>query len=122
MSAASPLVSVVVPTWNGQPFLREALGSVARQSYRHFELIVVDDGSTDESPWIAAELAGVRPEWLVAPVPGLLPGTLVVWRRAFETVGPFSRGEPIASDSDWLMRAVRRATLRASGRPTGTSE
>ena len=42
-----PLVSIVVPTYNCAAFIGEALDSVYRQSHDHWEVIVVDDGSTD---------------------------------------------------------------------------
>ena len=42
-----PLVSVILAVYNGEMFLDQALGSVLHQSYRNFELIIVDDGSTD---------------------------------------------------------------------------
>lgn len=42
-------VSVIVPNYNYAPYLRERLSSIAGQSYPVFELIVLDDGSTDES-------------------------------------------------------------------------
>jgi glycosyltransferase involved in cell wall biosynthesis len=48
-----PLVSVIVPCYNGAAFLEEALKSAMSQSYPHVEVIVVDDGSTDNSPEIA---------------------------------------------------------------------
>ncbi len=42
-----PFFSVIIPTYNRLPYLLEALESVARQSFRDYEVIVVDDGSTD---------------------------------------------------------------------------
>ena len=47
-----PGISVVMPVYNGGAFLREAINSVLRQSYNDFELIVIDDGSDDETPEI----------------------------------------------------------------------
>jgi len=55
-----PLVSVVIPVYNAEPFLREALDSVLAQDYEPFEVIVVDDGSTDGSGTIARSYPEVR--------------------------------------------------------------
>jgi glycosyltransferase involved in cell wall biosynthesis len=52
-----PFVSVVVTTFNQAPYIRPALESVFRQSYERHEVIVIDDGSTDDTPRILAPLA-----------------------------------------------------------------
>jgi glycosyltransferase involved in cell wall biosynthesis len=54
------LVSVVIPVFNGERFLGEAIRSVLAQDYRPLELIVVDDGSTDGSASLAESFAGVQ--------------------------------------------------------------
>lgn len=51
------LVSVVLPVYNGERYIREAMDSVLAQTYRSWELIVVDDGSTDQSLAISKEYA-----------------------------------------------------------------
>ena len=53
--------SVLVPVYNVAPFLRECLDSVLGQSYPNFELLLVDDGSTDESGAICDEYASRDP-------------------------------------------------------------
>jgi GT2 family glycosyltransferase len=45
----APLISVVIPNYNGARFLEACLGSLARQTYRHAQIVVVDNGSTDDS-------------------------------------------------------------------------
>jgi glycosyltransferase involved in cell wall biosynthesis len=51
----SPLVSVIIPTYNRARFLPTALASVASQEYRPIEVIVIDDGSKDNTPEVIAE-------------------------------------------------------------------
>lgn len=51
---ADPRVSVTIPTFNGMPYLAEAIDSIGRQTYPHIELVVVDGGSTDGTlDWLA---------------------------------------------------------------------
>ncbi len=48
------LISVIIPCYNHAHFLGEAIESVLRQTYLHFEIIVIDDGSTDNSSKVAS--------------------------------------------------------------------
>jgi glycosyltransferase involved in cell wall biosynthesis len=52
----NPLVSVVIPVFNGERFLREAVQSVLDQQYAPLEIIIVDDGSTDGTATVARSL------------------------------------------------------------------
>lgn len=59
-AGSRPLVSVVVPVYNGEAFLTQAIHSVLSQTYAPIEVLAVDDGSTDHSPAILAGMAGIR--------------------------------------------------------------
>jgi glycosyltransferase involved in cell wall biosynthesis len=54
---ATPAVSVIIPVYNGERFLREAIESVLAQTFRSYEIVCVDDGSTDGSKNILKEYA-----------------------------------------------------------------
>jgi hypothetical protein len=56
------LVSTIIPVHNRPSLLREAVASVLAQTYRPIEVIVVNDGSTDETGWEAEALAKCHPE------------------------------------------------------------
>ncbi|MBM7502745.1 glycosyltransferase family 2 protein [Agromyces aurantiacus] len=54
---AQPLVTIVIPLYDGGRFIRQTLESVLAQGFARLEVVVVDDGSTDDGPAIVRELA-----------------------------------------------------------------
>jgi len=52
-----PIISVIIPVYNAEPYLRQCLDSVTGQTLRDIEIICVDDGSSDRSPAILNEYA-----------------------------------------------------------------
>jgi glycosyltransferase involved in cell wall biosynthesis len=98
-----PLISVVMPVYNSRPYLSEAVESVLAQTHVSWELIIVDDGSTDGSDKIAQQYA--------ADLPGKVQYVTHECRRnrgisASRNLGSrVSRGSYIAcldSDDIWL--------------------
>ena len=57
LNAAAPLVSVIVPNYNVERYVRKCLDSLRGQTLREIEVICIDDGSTDESGRIVDEYA-----------------------------------------------------------------
>lgn len=55
--ARNPLVSVIVPVYNREKYVAEALESIDNQTYRNIEIVVVDDGSQDNTPRILESFA-----------------------------------------------------------------
>ena len=51
-------LSVIVPVYNGARFLRDAIASVTAQGFAPMQIIIVDDGSTDDTPAVVRSLAG----------------------------------------------------------------
>ncbi len=95
------LVSVIIPTYNRAVFLKEALESVLRQSYRPLEIIVVDDASQDPTPWQIVRYPVIYRRW------GRRRGPAAARNRGLA----IARGELVAfldSDDLWLPQKIAR--------------
>ena len=102
MSATTsiPRVSVIVPVYNRAAAVRAAAASVLGQTYRDFELILLDDGSTDDSGRLIDELAAENPS-LIRCYHQENAGAAAARNRGIA----FSQGEYICfldSDDEWL--------------------
>ena len=67
---SNPEISVIMPMFNARPFLEKSIGSILSQSFPHFELIIVDNGSTDGSKQYAESLPDPRIRVISEPVQG----------------------------------------------------
>src|SRR5450830_803139 len=83
-----PLVSVLLPVYNGELYIREAIESILAQTYSNFELIIINDGSSDDSERIINSFLDPRIRYYRQENQGL-PATL---NRGIE----LSKGEIIA--------------------------
>jgi len=68
------LVTTIIPVYNRAALLSEAVRSVLAQTYRPLEIVVVDDGSTDDTSELANQLAAKHPEVRVLHIPNGGPG------------------------------------------------
>lgn len=108
-SALEPLFTVVVPAFNAQSTLAEAVESVLAQSFEYFELVVVDDGSTDQTAAIVARYASADPRVsLVSQANGGIA-------RAYNAGIAVARGEWIVMlSADDLLEPDHLATFQAA--------
>jgi glycosyltransferase involved in cell wall biosynthesis len=97
----NPLVSVVTPVYNGEPYLRECIDSVLAQTYQHFEYIILDNCSTDGTGEIAEEYRRKDPRIRVCSNDRLLP-IIENHNKAFSLIDRDSKYCKVVSADDWL--------------------
>jgi glycosyltransferase involved in cell wall biosynthesis len=106
MPKEKPLISVILPVYNGEAFIARALRSVIGQTHRPLELMIVNDGSTDGSPgviqsFIAEQKKNIGEELTIQYLEQQNAGQAVATNRGISE----SRGEFIAlidADDEWL--------------------
>lgn len=115
-SAQAPLVSVLLPTYNRAHLLPRAMLSVLRQTFTDFELIIVDDGSTDATPGVVAAFDDPRIQYIRRG----RNGGVSVARNAGLHAG---RGRYVAfidSDDEWLPEKLAREVRSMTRAPAAT--
>ena len=105
-----PLISVIIPTYNRLPLLQEAITSVRSQTYTNWELIIVDDGSTDGTADAIQKIGDLRIQVIILPHTGLISNLMNQGAKK-------SKGEWLAfldSDDLWMPQKleVQLETLR----------
>ena len=60
MPNSAPLISIIVPVYNAEDYLRYCIDSILQQSYTNLEVILVDDGAKDSSPAQRIHCAATR--------------------------------------------------------------
>ena len=108
MMPAPPKVSVLLPVRNGMPFLPAAIDSVLHQTFDDFELVAIDDGSTDGTAEYLQGLADRRVRVLSSPAAGLalaLNAGLAVARGSYvarQDADDWSAPDRLARQVAWL--------------------
>lgn len=114
MSSQTPSISVIIPSYNYESYLYEAIESILQQSWQDFELIIVDDGSRDGSVAVASSFAAQDPRISVLQHPdGKNHGLAATLRLGVAE----SKGKYIAfleADDTWLPDCLEQRMRIAS--------
>lgn len=117
-----PVVSVIIPTYNRAAWLRKSIESVLNQTYQNFELIVVDDGSTDETLEVVKSFKDKRIRYFrqTKKFPIKSQGAAAARNIGIKN----ARGEFIAFNDDddlWRKRKLEKqmAAFKNAGKKTG---
>ena len=101
MAATEPLVSVVIPVYNGERFVATAIRSVLAQTHTRFDLTVLNNASTDRTLAIAQEFAAQDPRVRVQTNPELI-SVVDNHNKAFTLISPDAKYVKILGADDWL--------------------
>lgn len=105
MIANNSLVSVIIPAYNAEKYIRQAIESALSQTYANIEVLVVDDGSTDKTPEIVRKFADQDSRVVLLQQPNT--GVAAARNSAIEK----SKGEfiaPLDADDIWHPKKLER--------------
>jgi Glycosyl transferase family 2 len=113
-AATMPLVSVLIPAYNARQTIAEALRSAQQQTYADLEIIVVDDGSTDDTANIVSRFGNEDPRIILIRQPNA--GVAVARNTALAS----SKGSliaPLDADDLWHPQKIERQVANLHGAP-----
>lgn len=107
-------VTIITPTWNSEKYIRETIRSVQAQSYQNWEMILVDDGSSDHTVEIAMQIADTDPRIKVIRQPVNRGAASARNRALAESSGRFIAY--LDADDLWMPEklAVQTAFMKAN--------
>jgi glycosyltransferase involved in cell wall biosynthesis len=108
-----PKVSIVIPNYNKAQFLEKRLTSIVNQTYHDFEIIIVDDASTDDSRPLLQQFAAVEPRCTQVVLAEQNGGIFVTWNRGIR----LAQGEYV-----WIAESDDYADPRLLARLVGEME
>lgn len=97
-----PLISVIIPTYNDEKYIVEAVDSIIKQTYQNLEIIIIDDNSTDTTPALIKEIAKKDSRIRVLTCPFTDPHR-IDWRGVNISVGYLARNYAMdQSRGEWI--------------------
>lgn len=115
MAIGAPLVSVLIPAYNRAALLPRAIGGVLRQTLQDFEVVVVDDGSEDETAAVVDSYTDPRVRLVRLPVKGGVARA----RNAGVSAARSALVAFLDSDDEWRPEKLERQVARLKGRGGG---
>jgi glycosyltransferase involved in cell wall biosynthesis len=116
--SAQPVVTVITPVYNGEAHIRECMESVVRQTYEHWEYVVVDNASTDSTPTIAASFAKADSRIRVRRYDEFVD-VVASYNRTVAELNPRSAYCKVLGADDWLYpECLERMVSLAEANPS----
>src|SRR5262245_46010254 len=117
-SKSLPLVSVVTPMYNTVDYIEECIESVRRQTYQHWDYVIVNNCSTDGSAEIARRFAELDPRIRVIDNATVLPA-IANHNHALRQISPASKYCKVVFSDDWLFpRCLEEMVALAEANPS----
>jgi len=113
MRTINPKVTVLMSVYNGKKYLREAIDSILNQTFKDFEFLIIDDGSTDSSAEIIRSYTD--PRWIgfedLLEGNKIFHGSVLFKRKNILDIGGYDERLPKAQDYDLWLRVSGKVEI-----------